>query len=161
MSFMADLTEPLISRGLVAREAVEGCTDDEIATLMRAQHVSQLPQSYREFLAYGGKNPYWLSHTGEWDFDWLVEAKDLAREIAEDYKKDFTPFEEGFVFQTHQGYMFYCFSAEDLSNPDPNFFIFTGNEPIRDSRQSFTQWLSGLADYLPEAIRLREELGLQ
>ncbi|WP_280388190.1 SMI1/KNR4 family protein [Nocardia wallacei] len=161
MSFMTDLAEPLIRRGLVTRDSVEGCTDGEISALMQAQHVTRIPQSYREFLAYGGKNPYWLTHTGEWDYDWLLEAKDLAREIAEDYNHDFAQFEDSFIFQTHQGYMFYYFRAEDLSATDPNFYIFTGNDPVRDSGQSFTHWLSELADYLPEAIRLREELGLQ
>ncbi|WP_194899251.1 hypothetical protein [Catenulispora pinisilvae] len=101
---MSDLTEPLIEQGLVARTAVQGCSEDEIAALMRAQGVTELPRAYREFLAWGGRNPYWLSTSGEWDYDWLLGAKDVAREIVvDDHQQDFTPFAEAFVLQTFPG----------------------------------------------------------
>ncbi|MET9488644.1 SMI1/KNR4 family protein [Nocardia sp. NPDC006630] len=160
MTFMNDLTEPLVRLGLVTSEGVRGCDEQEIVALMRAQGVQALPDAYREFLAYGGKDPYWLSRNDEWDYDWLLEGKELAREIVvEDYERDFTPFADAFVFLTHQGYMFYYFRAEDLAETDPNFWIYMGDKPVRDSGMSFTQWLQGLADYLPKAVALRKESG--
>ncbi|MFB7721502.1 hypothetical protein [Nocardia sp. NPDC056100] len=53
-----------------------------------------------------------------------------------------------------------CSEAENLAVPDPNFWIYLGDEPVRDSGLSFNQWLRSLADYLPAAIELRQEFGL-
>ncbi|WP_330183384.1 SMI1/KNR4 family protein [Nocardia sp. NBC_01503] len=158
---MTDLAEPLIMRGLVAAEALRGCGEEEIVALMNAQGVTELPLAYREFLGCAGRDPYWLSRNDEWDYDWVVEAKDLAREIVvDDYERDFEPFENSFIFLTHHGYMFYYFRPEDLAAPDPNFWIYLGDKPVRDSGLSFTQWLRGLADYLPTAIELRREVSV-
>lgn len=151
-----------VEQGLVTPNDIQGCTEEEISVLMRAQAVGAIPDSYREFLAYDGRNPYWLSRTGEWDYEWLLEAKEIAREIVvEDYKRDFTPFEDAFIFQTHQGYMFYYFQPDDLTEPDPHFWIYTGKEPVRDGGRRFTEWLQALANDLPRDVELRQRLDLQ
>ncbi|WP_280234963.1 SMI1/KNR4 family protein [Nocardia cyriacigeorgica] len=137
------------------------CTDTEITALMNAQGVMAIPDSYREFLRFSGKNPYWLARSGEWDYEWLLEAKDLAREIVVDDNQDFTPFEGSFIFQTHQGYMFYYFRPEDLTRPDPHFWIYKETHDPRDSGMTFTEWLKDLADYLPHAKEVRRRLGIE
>ncbi|RSN28402.1 hypothetical protein DL990_27410 [Amycolatopsis sp. WAC 01416] len=155
---MFDLTgivEPLIAQGYVDVNTVRGCSDQEVEALMSAQGVDTLPARYVEFLKFGGKNPYWLSQDGEWDFGWLLEAKEIAREIVvDDYEADFTPFEDAFVFQTHQGYEFHYFKAGDLVETDPAFSTFSGFRPIADSRLSFTAWLRDLAKALPATVEL-------
>ncbi|MFF2552662.1 SMI1/KNR4 family protein [Nocardia sp. NPDC058058] len=158
---MVDLIEPLVRGGLVIEEAIHGCSAAEVDALMDAQGVEELPASYRQFLRCTGKDPYWLSRNDEWDHSWVLEAKEIACEIVvDDYERDFEQFEKAFVFLTHHGYMFFYFRPEDLGLPDPTFWIFAGDEPVRDSGLSFNQWLRTLADYLPAAIELRRELGM-
>ncbi|ONM47072.1 hypothetical protein [Nocardia donostiensis] len=162
MSFIDDLTQGLIAKGIVDPSKIQGCTSSEISALMDSQGVSSLPQRYIEFLLRGGKNPYWLSQTGEWDYEWLLEAKELAREIVvEDYERDFTPFAQSFIFQTHQGYMFYYFRQEDLQKADPHFWIYSGYQPVRISDRPFSGWLRQLADYLPVEIAARKRMNLE
>ncbi|MFI1915051.1 SMI1/KNR4 family protein [Nocardia sp. NPDC020380] len=160
MASMNELFQPVIQSGLVTPQAVRGCTDAEIEELMRAQGVTTLPGSYREFLTYGGKDPYWLSRNGEWDFNWLLEAKETAREIVvEDYEGTFEQFSDSFVFQTHQGYIFQYFAAEDLEADDPNFWIYEGDKPPQRSKVTFTGWLNELVEFLPRVVELRRDLG--
>lgn len=153
MSYLADIVEPLIARGYIDRSTVRGCSDQQVESLMSAQGVATLPARYLEFLKFGGKNPYWLSQDGEWDYGWLIEAKEIAREIVvDDHKADFAPFEDAFIFQTHQGYIFYYFKAGDLAEADPTFSVFYGLRPIMDSQRSFTTWIRDLAEALPETV---------
>ncbi|WP_153540139.1 SMI1/KNR4 family protein [Actinomadura macrotermitis] len=156
---MSELTEPLVRQGLVAPEDLVGCTVEEIETLKESQGVTTLPARYREFLEQGGRTPYWLAHLGEWHYEWLLEAKNIAREIVEDHGDDFAPYADAFIFQTHQGYMFLYFRAADLSQLDPHVWTYTQGRPAKGSDQPFTQWLGDLAAYLPHAIRLRRDLG--
>ncbi|MFG2446167.1 SMI1/KNR4 family protein [Nocardia fluminea] len=159
MPYMHNIAEPLTESGLVAPESIKGCTPQEVDSLMEAQHVSHIPESYREFLLFGGRDPYWLNRGGEWDYDWLLEGKEIAREIVEDdHHEDFTPFAESFIFQTHQGYMFNFFDHEDLQAPDPHFWIYTAGRPLRKSTVRFTSWIRVLAEELPQAIELRNRM---
>ncbi|WP_435172558.1 SMI1/KNR4 family protein [Actinacidiphila sp. bgisy145] len=164
MGFMAELVEPLVREGLAAREEVLGCSEEEVAVLMEAQGVTRIPDAYREFLRYGGRYPYWLTHTGEWHYDWLLDIKDTAREIVADEGqgewRDFTPYERAYVFQTHQGYEFFCFRPEDLAAPDPHFLVYNGRDGTHDSGTTFTGWLRDLAAHLPQAVALRRKVGL-
>lgn len=156
MGFMADLTEPLIRRGLVRRADLDGCTAEEIEALMAAQGVPTLPALYREFLEYGGRTPYWLARY-EWDYNWLLEeAKGVAREIVvEDDGQDWAPFAGAFVFQTHQGYMFFYFRAEDLPRPDPPFWVYHQGGRIIGG-QPFSEFLQEFADDLAHAPSARQ-----
>ncbi len=159
MSYLTEVVEPLITQGYVAPNTILGCSDQQVDALMSAQGVTALPARYIEFLKFGGKNPYWLSQDGEWDYGWLLEAKDIAREIVvDDYKEDFARFENAFVFQTHQGYMFYYFTPEDLTKADPNFSIFYGSRPVTDSQMPFSTWIRDLAKALPETVELRKSM---
>lgn len=107
-----------------------------------------------------GKNPYWLTHSGEWHYEWLLEAKQFAHEDVTRSNRDWAPFADAFVFQTHQGYMFYYFRPEDLRATDPHFWIYSEAKPVRDSRIPFSAWVQELADYLPSALATRRRLGL-
>lgn len=161
MTSMDDLIGQLIRRGFVVADALSGCSEAEVVLLMNAQGAEALPLSYRQFLRCTGKDPYWLSRNDEWDYRWVLEAKELAREIVvDDYQRDFEQFEKAFVFLTHHAYMFYYFRPEDLEMPDPNFWIYVGDEPVRDSGLTFNRWLRTLADYLPTTMELRREFGL-
>ncbi|QFG23189.1 SMI1/KNR4 family protein [Actinomadura sp. WMMB 499] len=156
---MAELTAPLLHKGLVAPSDLVGCTAEEIEALMAAQGVTTLPAVYREFLEYGGHTPYWLARE-EWDYTWLLEeAKGVAREIVvDDDGQDWAPFADAFIFQTHHGYMFNYFRASDLTQPDPHFWIYCQGAQIESSGQPFSQYLQDLAGYLPEAIRTHQYL---
>ena len=159
MSYLTDVVEPLMARGYVDEKTLLGCSDQEVESLISAQGVATLPACYVEFLKFGGKNPYWLSQDGEWDYGWLLEAKEIAREIVvDDYEGDFAPFEDAFVFQTHQGYMFYYFTKDDLAEADPTFSVFCGYRPIANSRKSFTAWIRDLAEALPGIVELRKSM---
>ncbi|MFI1461536.1 SMI1/KNR4 family protein [Nocardia carnea] len=145
--------------GLVTRDAIKGCTDVEVDELKSAQSVSELPFSYREFLLFSGKTPYWLSLGGEWDYEWVLEAKVVAREIVEeDYEGDFSPFAESFIFETHQGYMFNFFRKEDLPSNDPYFWIYTGGRPLRRSSATFSEWIRRNFAELPRRAELGDRL---
>ncbi|WP_040796800.1 SMI1/KNR4 family protein [Nocardia higoensis] len=159
MGFMTEIAQPLIDGGLVEPTSIEGCSRSEIDDLMTAQNVTLLPRDYAEFMSFGGRNPYWLSRDGEWDYDWLRDAKTIAREIVEDdYSEDFSPYADAFIFQTHQGYMFYYFRREDLASDDPHFWIYTGNRPLQSSEDTFTEWIRMLAADLPRVIETRKRL---
>ncbi|MEV3961649.1 SMI1/KNR4 family protein [Nocardia sp. NPDC050193] len=161
MTFITDLVGDLVQRGLVDRNDIRPCSEDEISALMAAQGVTDIPVSYREFMSYAGRNPYWLSRMGEWDYEWLIEAKQIAREIVvEDYGRDFAPYEDSFVFHTHQGYIFFYFRGEDLKEFDPKFWIYYGKRPVSVSEKTFNEWISELADYLPDELENRRRYGM-
>lgn len=153
---MRELTEPLIRRGLVDPGAVVGCSDDEIAELMRVQGVRSLPRSYRDFLSYTGRNPYWLA-AEEWDYQWILEeGKATALELAAERRLDPAPFVDAFVFETHHGYMFCYFRSEDLTADDPRYYTFTegptpGGPTIKASDRTFAELLTALTGWMSEA----------
>ncbi|MEU1982504.1 hypothetical protein [Nocardia sp. NPDC019395] len=159
MSYLNELVKPLLETGLVTQDEIKGCADVEVDELQYAQSVSELPFSYREFLLFSGKNPYWLSRGGEWDYEWTMEAKVVAREIVEeDYEGDFSPFAESFIFETHQGYMFNFFRKEDLPSNDPHFWIYTGGRPLRRSSTTFSEWIRRNFAELPRRAELDDRL---
>ncbi|MDO3651215.1 hypothetical protein [Nocardia mangyaensis] len=159
MDYMKEIAGPLVDSGLVAAESIIGCTDREIDELTTVQSVAEIPTTYRDFLKFSGRDPYWLSRGGEWDFNWLLEAKEVAREIVEeDYGESFSPYVDTFVFQTHQGYMFNYFRSDDLAADDPYFWIYTGGRPLRRSTARFTDWIRELAQTLPKNVALRNQL---
>jgi len=125
---MEQLFAPLIDAGGVPREAIRGCTDDEIAHLAQRQGVASVRKACRAFLRCGGRDPYWLSRDGEWDYEWALDAKDLAREIVVD--------DDG----------------ADLTSSDPGFWIYLAEEPVRGIGVRFSEWLQALADRMPRAV---------
>ncbi|MFE3190040.1 hypothetical protein ACFXHA_13600 [Nocardia sp. NPDC059240] len=145
--FLADLAATLIRNGSVPPDAIRGCTDAEINALMAAQNVTTLPTTFRKFLSYTGRNPYWFSRNDEADYEWLLDAKQYARETVEEYGHDFTEFEGAFIFQTHHDYMFHYFRTEDLTLPDPHFWVFRGDSPPERSEVAFSQHLRLWAEY--------------
>ncbi|RSN54670.1 hypothetical protein [Actinomadura sp. WAC 06369] len=158
MGFMADLAEPLIRRGLVRPDDLDGCTAGEIEALMAAQGVTALPSLYREFLEFGGRTPYWLARY-EWDYTWLLEeAKDTAREIVVDDGLDWASFADTFVFQTHQGYLFFYFRAEDLTLPDPPYWVYRQGGEVAGG-EPFSRFLQDFADALPRLAAGRTRPG--
>ncbi|MFC8042849.1 hypothetical protein [Nocardia sp. NPDC057353] len=162
MPFMAELADQLIRRGLVTPDAIRGCTDAEIAALRQAQGVRALPAAYLDFLAITGKNPYWLSRDGEWDYASLLRAKQTAREIvADDDDRSFAPFEDAYILQTHQGYAFEYFRGADLDEPDPPIWLYEEAQPERAGPSTFTGWIGELAADLPRLLETRRRLGIQ
>lgn len=88
-----------------------------------------------------------------------IIQKTVAREFAvDDYGEDFTPFEEAFIPETHQGYSLYYFRQEDLSAPDPQFWIYVAKEPVKSIGIRFSEWLRELAEHLPQEVEWRNRL---
>lgn len=131
-------TKRLLEHGLVSGETIQGCSDDEIASIESAFNV-KLPNAYKDFLRRMGKK------CG----DFLGEAirtypgiVDLAPESVDNLLKANPAYSlppTAFVFVEIYGYQFFFFDTKDGLEDPPVFRYNEGvGKPIKIS-ESITQ----------------------
>lgn len=95
----------------------EGCTESEIAQIMKMQGVSRIPLLYKQFLLLMGRKGGRLQSVLDLFYPTLLELKKLASDSLE---FDGSPFQlpsDAFVFATHLTHLYYYFSTADGDDP--------------------------------------------
>ena len=122
---------------------VEGCVIHEIVDLEKQLEI-YLPESYKEFLLWMGKNPDVFLLGSEVEYSSLVKIQKWANDLLEE--KDLEPLSNNaFVFYMHQGYQFTYFLLNE--SEDPQVYLF--DEEITESLPlgvPYSQWLTTEAE---------------
>ncbi len=104
MPQFSDILNRLIDLNFIDPDSLHGCTDEEIQTLMKEQHVKRLPQVYADFLKTMGKN-----YTGAKDPDGVKVYESLLEMRAKisKYFPEFPVPDGAFVYALYDNTVFY------------------------------------------------------
>ncbi|MFC4424861.1 SMI1/KNR4 family protein [Deinococcus navajonensis] len=120
---------------------LQGCSEDELAELARAQHVAKLPETYVEFMRRVGKTKDFVSIGSDWAYPEVCTLKTSMIQILNEEWPDYEIDESIYVFHSHQGYQFAFFFGKDLSDNPPVYYYRFDQKSIELIYQSFLEWL--------------------
>lgn len=124
---------------------IEGCTDEAIDALRRAQGVSRLPAPYEEFMRGCGRRAGSFREGTIILYPLVTEAKDWMLETLGDAGKALNTPDRSFVFYDHEGYHFWFFDDVD-AEPAAVWEWLESQEPQPFFR-TFEDWLAAEAAY--------------
>lgn len=145
------LKRRLVRLGLSDPNRFKGCTDEEIASIMKEQGVTFLPEVYRSFLREMG----W--HMGGRPLDDLDYNREHLRYIKEyamdDGPEDLAIPDDAFIFiSRHTGEYCYFRTYQQEENPPVYFIHYDDYESQNPILITTKQW-DTLTDYFDERIR--------
>lgn len=114
----------ILDKGLASESELRGCTEEDILILIQKQHVTRLPDSYKEFLRAIGRNASRLWLATEYTYDELIRLKDDALKLLEQNGNPIALPDDAFVFHMIEGLMFYYFHTQNEDN-DPSVYIYS------------------------------------
>jgi hypothetical protein len=109
----------MFEKAVVTPDEMIGFNDPEISSIMKAQGVTRLPKTYKEFLVTMGKNAGKLWYPAVASGDNLGNFKQGAQNLLD---IDGNPFElpaDAFVFFMQEGLIFYYFLTENDDDDPP------------------------------------------
>ncbi|MEG3896350.1 MULTISPECIES: SMI1/KNR4 family protein [unclassified Microcoleus] len=133
---------------LVNPHELMGCTYREITELEKKLGFS-LPEAYKEFLLWMGKNAGRVLQGSDCFFKHLPYLKEWAIELLEENQFPNTLPEDAFVFFMHQGYQFSFFRLSEGDDP-PTYFYCEGT-----NQTSFTRSHNKLSEFMATEIQLQ------
>ncbi len=117
----------------------EGCTQEEINFLMQKQGVSYLPKVYRDLLKVMGRSGIYRVLEGDCTYYDLHVLKDRFDSITERENLKYPA--DIFVFNDHQGYIFYFFRTKGTQKSNPPVYgyhdAWEGFSRLSDSLSGF------------------------
>jgi hypothetical protein len=148
--YLESVIQTFRAGGLVDPRETFGCTEEEIAYL-EAIHPFQtkLPEAFREFLQYGGKNIGDLRVAAGFYYDFIINStRNLNNTfLREGYRwrtiDEKFP-EDGLIFMNNQGYEFLFIRLNEGANP-PVYHALEGNTKFQISSDQFSQYMLELA----------------
>lgn len=151
MRFIEGYLKRLVDDRLVPSDGISGCSDNEIEKIEEAQQAS-LPELYGDFLRSAGKAAGNLMVGSDWRFPEPLTLKNYAKELVVENGSSPDFLEGAIVFLMHQGYMFYYFAAESLSEPDPPVWLYVEvkQDPPRPTGGRFSRFLESQERQLRE-----------
>jgi SMI1 / KNR4 family (SUKH-1) len=119
-----------------------GCTRRQIGEI-EARLGVQLPNSYRRFLSRFGRDTDACAALRGSDccFSRLLDLRTWADQLLRESSAPFALHSQDFVFLMHQGYQFYFFRADGLSDDPPVFYFFEGWKQPEQKFSTITDWL--------------------
>lgn len=129
--------------GLNLRD-LSGCSADEVAEVLKAQQVADLPKSYQTFLEIAGKSTGAFLRGTDMCHPLLLRFKQDATKLVTQSSPGLTLPHDSFVFAFHQGYSLVFFRR--TTEGGENVFCYTeGDHKFTDLNKSFSQWLRDTA----------------
>lgn len=129
------------------------CDDSQIYSIERRCNIS-LPQSYKEFLRWGGVSAGGFRRDSNCFYEYssqFLEMREIAEELLiEDDFVDLLP-EDAFVFDMHQGYIFWFFKTLDGDDP-PVYGYQQGCAPISHTKIPFKMISSSFSEFLLKSL---------
>jgi hypothetical protein len=132
---------------LVSPDELVGCTYHEIIELEKKLGFS-LPEAYKEFLLWMGKNAGRVLQGSDCFFAHLPDLKEWAVELLEENHFSYTLPEDAFVFFMHQGYQFSFFRLSEGDDP-PTYSYCEGT-----NQKSFTRSHNKFSEFMATEIEL-------
>lgn len=150
--------ERVLAEGLAGPGDFLGCSDEEIAAVVRAQGVVALPALYRDFLSVMGKRPYPLMQGTDWAYRDLLELRQDAAELLAENDLDQSMLDDALVIAMHQGYVLYYIPHASTAPEDPPVWTYVeGGEPS-ESFATFSEFLVSLEDMRRREVATYREL---
>lgn len=117
-----------------------GCTIEEVQELEKVLNVF-LPDSYKEFLLWMGKDSGGFLQGSDFLYPQIVNLQNWANELLTEKNIEVENSFLYFVFFMHGGYTFSCFSLTE--HDDPNVYSYTESDGsnLRCLDVTFSQWL--------------------
>jgi len=117
------MREKLIACQLALPHTLEGCTEEQIDEIKVKQRVNFLPEIYRQFLLWMGRNAGDLYLGSDYTCNRLLHLKDEANSDFERFGHTFRFADDVFVFMSHGGYVYWYFDTKD-KNDDPSVYMY-------------------------------------
>jgi len=117
-----------------------GCTEEEIQELERKLNAF-LPESYKEFLLWMGKDSGGFLKGSDFLYPKIIELQTWSQELLAENRVEI---EKGFLYLTffiHQGYSLYCFSLTDHNDPTVYRYLEGDDSNLRCLNVPFSKWL--------------------
>lgn len=120
----------------------EGCSQLEIDSLMQAQSVTFLPETYRHFMSEMGKYAKELfTRDSAYTCKYSGENKDVAIEILTENNSSLQLPSDAFVFITYEVVGFAYFHTRPENDNPPVYSYFRGGLEFKLEANSFTDFL--------------------
>lgn len=136
-------------------EKVKPCTEEQVLSLEKLCGLL-LPAAYKEFLLWGG---IWAGgFLVGIDFDYDDDMYQLRESLEEVLKQEEFPYplpEDAFVFNAHQGYIFWFFKTSDGEDP-PVYGYKEGSEPEPFNPISFRRISSSVSQFFLEELEAED-----
>ncbi len=123
---------------------VSGCRIDEIVDLEKELDVF-LPEAYKEFLLWMGKDTNKFLTGSEVEYKHLVKIQCWANELLEERGCPILP-NNAFVFHIHQGYQFSYFLLDGNDDPEVYFFDEVITKGVESLEKPYSSWLATEAE---------------
>lgn len=124
------------------------CDEAQIYSIEQRCNIF-LPKAYRDFLLWGGISAGGFLRDSNLFYDsssQFLEMREIAEELLiEDDFIDLLP-EDAFVFDIHQGYIFWFFRTVDGDDP-PVYIYQQGDSPVFQTSIPFKQLCSSFSDF--------------
>lgn len=146
MPFLTNIKALAERLEVINPKEVQGCTEAEIQSLENVLQI-QLPEAYREFLAWVGKQAGAFMDDDEWRHigDTLVFIQQEAQELRRYYSLKLPM--NAYVFLMHQSSVFYFFILSEGNNP-PIYTEDNTGDKFRKEYCSFTEFLEHTILYM-------------
>ena len=112
---------------------------------MLERHLAlPLPAAYRGYLLVAGASPPARLIGSDCHGDYLFELREWAEELLRGCGQPFEMPTDAVVFLMHQGYQFFYFKADDLSNDPPVWYYYENRPAPERWQQRFSEWVSDM-----------------
>jgi hypothetical protein len=116
-------------------------TPEEVEALER-QQGKKLPSAYKAFLFILGRDGGADFIGSDCTISHLPELRGKAEDLLRDCGSQHTLPEKAFVYLMHQGYSFFYFVADQVSEDPPVYAYLEGDPAPVKKAESFTGWLT-------------------
>jgi hypothetical protein len=149
-----DFAEQLISLGLATPDTIVPCSPDEVAEVLEAQHLDQLPEQYERFLLTMGRQAGELLRGTTVFYPAIVELVDEMCELVQDNNVTHLVKAGSVLAGMHQGYQLYWIEPGQPSGPVRMYV-----EGEKSVHESWPTWLDFLGTELERHQSIARKLG--
>jgi hypothetical protein len=104
-----------------------------------------IPAAYRAYLAIAGNSPPPELVGSDCHDHYLFELRDAAIELVKESGDPFELPDDAIVFLMHQGYQFFYFQADGVTNDPPVYYYFENRPAVERPYERFSDWVAAIA----------------
>lgn len=104
-----------------------------------------IPAAYRAYLAIAGGSPPPELVGSDCHGRYLFELRDGAVELLNECGNPFTLPDDAVVFLMHQGYQFFYFQADGVTDDPPVYYYFEDRPEVERPYERFSDWVAAIA----------------
>jgi hypothetical protein len=120
---------------------------------MNAEQIARLethlglpiPSAYRAYLAIAGVSPSPALVGSDCHDHYLFDLRESAVKLLQESGNPFSLPEDAIVFLMHQGYQFFYFRADGVTNDPAVYYYFEDRSAPEFAYESFSDWVAAIA----------------